>query len=92
MLQRAGHGGPVGKELALPLSGAEAKFFGDGARDGRDVGNAEYEAGGDAGVTERLAKLGIVPLSMSQPEFQKYFEADVRETDELAKAAGIEKQ
>ena len=46
----------------------------------------------DAGVTERLAKLGIVPLSMSQPEFQKYFEADVRDTDELAKAAGIEKQ
>jgi tripartite-type tricarboxylate transporter receptor subunit TctC len=43
-------------------------------------------------VTERLAKLGIVPLMMSQPEFQKYFEADVRETDALAKAAGIEKQ
>ena len=38
------------------------------------------------------AKLGIVPLSMSQPEFQKYFEADVRETETLAKAAKIEKQ
>jgi hypothetical protein len=33
-----------------------------------------------------------VQLSMSQPEFQKYFEDDVRDTDELAKAAGIEKQ
>jgi hypothetical protein len=29
---------------------------------------------------------------MSQPEFQKYFEADVKSTDELAKKAGIEKQ
>ena len=29
---------------------------------------------------------------MTQPEFQKYFEADVRETEALAKAAGIEKQ
>jgi len=43
-------------------------------------------------VTERLAKLGIVPLSMSQAEFQKYFEADVKDTEALAKAAGIEKQ
>ena len=43
-------------------------------------------------VRERLAKLGIVPLTMTQPEFQKYFEADVRETDALAKAAGIERQ
>jgi len=46
----------------------------------------------DAGVKERLAKLGIVPLSMPQPEFQKYFEADVKDTDALAKTAGIEKQ
>jgi tripartite-type tricarboxylate transporter receptor subunit TctC len=46
----------------------------------------------DPGVKERLAKLAIEPLSMSQPEFQKYFEADVRDTDALAKAAGIEKQ
>ena len=43
-------------------------------------------------VKERLAKLGIVPLTMTQPEFQKYFEADVKETDVLAKAAGIERQ
>ena len=41
----------------------------------------------DPGVKERLAKLGIEPLVMSQPEFQKYFEADVKDTDELAKAA-----
>ena len=25
-------------------------------------------------VRERLAKLGIVPMNMTQPEFQKYFE------------------
>jgi tripartite-type tricarboxylate transporter receptor subunit TctC len=43
-------------------------------------------------IRERLAKLGIVPLNMTQPEFQKYFEADVRDTDALAKAAGIERQ
>jgi len=46
----------------------------------------------DPGVKERLAKLAIDPLAMSQPEFQKYFEADVKDTDALAKAAGIEKQ
>jgi tripartite-type tricarboxylate transporter receptor subunit TctC len=46
----------------------------------------------DPGVKERLAKLAIEPLAMSQPEFQKYFEADVKDTDALAKAAGIEKQ
>jgi tripartite-type tricarboxylate transporter receptor subunit TctC len=46
----------------------------------------------DPGVKERLAKLAIEPLPMSQPEFQKYFEADVKDTDTLAKAAGIEKQ
>ena len=46
----------------------------------------------DAGVKERLAKLGIDPLVMSQPEFEKYFKADVLETEKLAKAAGIQKQ
>ena len=46
----------------------------------------------DPTVKERLAKVGVEPLVMSQPEFQKYFEADVRETEALAKAAGIEKQ
>jgi hypothetical protein len=29
---------------------------------------------------------------MSQPEFARYFKADVMDTDKLAKAAGIEKQ
>jgi tripartite-type tricarboxylate transporter receptor subunit TctC len=43
-------------------------------------------------IRERLAKLGIVPLTMTQPNFQKYFEADVKDTDALAKAAGIERQ
>jgi tripartite-type tricarboxylate transporter receptor subunit TctC len=46
----------------------------------------------DPTVKERLAKVGVEPLVMSQPEFQKYFEADVKSTDELAKKAGIEKQ
>ena len=41
-------------------------------------------------VKERLAKLGIEPLVMSQPEFEKYFKADVVDTEKLAKAAGIE--
>ena len=43
-------------------------------------------------VLERMAKMGIEPLKMSQPEFEKYFKADVADTDKLAKAAGIEKQ
>ena len=46
----------------------------------------------DPVVKERLAKVGVEPLVMSQPEFQKYFEADVKDTDKLAKEAGIEKQ
>ncbi|MEI8153669.1 MAG: tripartite tricarboxylate transporter substrate-binding protein, partial [Hyphomicrobiales bacterium] len=46
----------------------------------------------DASVKERFAKLGIVPMTMTQPEFQKYFEDDVKDTDALAKAAGIERQ
>ena len=46
----------------------------------------------DPSVKERLAKLGIEPLVMSQPEFENYFKADVMDTDALAKAAGIEKQ
>ena len=46
----------------------------------------------DPVVKERLAKVGVEPLLMSQPEFQKYFEADVKSTDELAKKAGIERQ
>jgi tripartite-type tricarboxylate transporter receptor subunit TctC len=46
----------------------------------------------DPGVVEKLEKVGAQPLVMSQAEFQKYFEADVKATDELAKKAGIEKQ
>jgi len=46
----------------------------------------------DPTVKERLAKLGIEPLVMSQPEFEKYFKADVLDTEKLAKAARIEKQ
>jgi tripartite-type tricarboxylate transporter receptor subunit TctC len=43
-------------------------------------------------VKERLAKMGIEPLVMSQPAFDKYFRADVADTEKLAKTAGIEKQ
>ena len=46
----------------------------------------------DASVQERLAKLGISPLVMSQPEFERHFKADVLDTEKLAKAAGIERQ
>lgn len=46
----------------------------------------------DPAVKERLSKVGVEPLVMSQPEFQKYFVVDVMATDELAKKAGIEKQ
>jgi tripartite-type tricarboxylate transporter receptor subunit TctC len=46
----------------------------------------------DPAVKERLAKVGVQPMAMSQQDFQKYFEADVKATDELAKKAGIEKQ
>ncbi len=46
----------------------------------------------DPSVKDRLDKVGVQPLVMSQPEFEKYFKADVMDTDKLAKAAGIEKQ
>jgi tripartite-type tricarboxylate transporter receptor subunit TctC len=46
----------------------------------------------DPVVKDRLDKVGVQPLVMSQPEFAKYFKADVLDTDALAKAAGIEKQ
>jgi tripartite-type tricarboxylate transporter receptor subunit TctC len=46
----------------------------------------------DPGVRERMAKMGVDPLPMSQPEFEKYFKADVLDTEKLAKEAGIEKQ
>ena len=46
----------------------------------------------DPGVKDKLDKVGAQPLVMSQPDFQKYFDADVKATEELAKKAGIEKQ
>jgi len=42
-------------------------------------------------VKERLAKLGVEPLTMTQAEFERYFKADVADTEKLAKQAGIEK-
>ena len=36
--------------------------------------------------------LGIEPLIMSQPEFERYFKADVLDTEKLAQQAGIQKQ
>jgi tripartite-type tricarboxylate transporter receptor subunit TctC len=46
----------------------------------------------DPVVKDRLSKVGVEPLVMSQSEFEKYFKADVLDTDKLATAAGIEKQ
>ena len=57
-----------------------------------ETGGLEQKAVQVASVKERLAKLGIEPLLMTQPEFERYFKADVLETDRLAKQAGIEKQ
>jgi tripartite-type tricarboxylate transporter receptor subunit TctC len=53
---------------------------------------ASQKAIADPTVKERLDKVGVQPLVMTQPEFQKYFEADVLGTEKLAQAAGIEKQ
>jgi tripartite-type tricarboxylate transporter receptor subunit TctC len=43
-------------------------------------------------VQERLAKLGVEPLTMSPAEFERYFKDDVASTVKLAEAAGIQKQ
>jgi hypothetical protein len=43
-------------------------------------------------VRERLTKLGVEPMSMSPPEFDSYFRADVTDTVKLAQEAGIQKQ
>jgi len=53
---------------------------------------ATQKAIADPGVKDKLDKVGAQPLVMSQPDFQKYFVADVKATEELAKKAGIEKQ
>ena len=39
-------------------------------------------------MKERLAKIGIEPLVMSQPEFERYFKADVLDTEKLAQGGG----
>ena len=46
----------------------------------------------DPTVKDRLDKIGVQPMVMSQPAFAAYFKADVLDTDKLAQAAGIEKQ
>ena len=43
-------------------------------------------------VQERLAKLGVEPLTMTPAEFDRYFREDVASTVKLAEAAGIQKQ
>jgi tripartite-type tricarboxylate transporter receptor subunit TctC len=88
---------PTTAEIGLPKA---AYAFWNGtfvpAKTPREIVNklhAEHaKAVADPTVKERLAKMGIEPLVMSQPEFDKYFKADVHDTEELAKAAGIEKQ
>ncbi len=88
---------PTTAEIGLP---AAAYAFWNGvfvpAKTPRDIVDRLHQetlkAIADPGVREKLAKLGIEPLPMSQPEFEKYFKADVTDTDKLAKAAGIEKQ
>ena len=88
---------PTTAEIGLP---AAAYAFWNGvfvpAKTPRDVVDRLYQetqkAIADPGVKERLAKLGIEPLPMSQPEFERYFKADVLDTEKLAKEAGIEKQ
>ena len=50
------------------------------------------KAAHDPTVKERLDKVGVQPMTMTQKEFAAYFKADVLDTENLAKAAGIEKQ
>jgi tripartite-type tricarboxylate transporter receptor subunit TctC len=88
---------PTTAEIGLPKA---AYAFWNGvfvpAKTPQDVVTRLYDetkkAVADPGVRERFTQLGIAPLSMSQPEFQKYFEDDVKDTEALAKAAGIERQ
>ena len=88
---------PTVGELGLP--GAVYAFWNGvfvPAKTPREIVDRLYaetqKAIADPTVKERLAKLGIEPLIMSQPEFDKYFKADVLDTEKLAKAAGIQKQ
>ena len=88
---------PTVGEIGLP--GAVYAFWNGvfvPAKTPREVVDRLYQetqkAIADATVKERLAKMGIDPLVMSQPEFERYFEADVLDTEKLAKQAGIERQ
>jgi tripartite-type tricarboxylate transporter receptor subunit TctC len=88
---------PTTAEIGLPKA---AYAFWNGtfvpAKTPKEIVNKLHDehakAVADPTVKERLAKMGIEPLVMSQPEFEAYFKADVRDTEQLAKAAGIEKQ
>jgi len=87
---------PTTAEIGLPNA---AYAFWNGmfvpAKTPRDIVDRLYsetqKALQDASVKERLAKLGVEPLAMTQPEFERYFKADVADTEKLAKQAGIEK-
>jgi tripartite-type tricarboxylate transporter receptor subunit TctC len=88
---------PTVGEIGLP--GAVYKFWNGmfvPAKTPRPIVDRLYQetqkAMADATVKERLAKLGIDPLIMSQPEFERYFKADVLDTEKLAQQAGIQKQ
>jgi tripartite-type tricarboxylate transporter receptor subunit TctC len=50
------------------------------------------KAANDPAIKERLDKVGVQSMKMTQKEFAAYFKADVLDTDKLAKEAGIEKQ
>jgi tripartite-type tricarboxylate transporter receptor subunit TctC len=88
---------PTTAEIGLPNA---AYAFWNGsflpAKTPRDIVDRLYQeqqkAMQDPSVLERLAKLGIEPLTMSQAEFDRYFRADVLDTEKLAQQAGIEKQ
>jgi tripartite-type tricarboxylate transporter receptor subunit TctC len=88
---------PTTAEIGLP---AAAYAFWNGSfvpaktpREIIDKLHAETaKAVAEPAVRERMAKMGIEPLVMSQPEFDKYFKTDVADTEKLAKTAGIEKQ
>lgn len=88
---------PTTAEIGLP---AAAYAFWNGvfvpAKTPRDVVEKLYQETqktiAEPAVKERLAKMGVDPLPMSQPDFERYFKADVQDTEKLAKAAGIERQ
>jgi tripartite-type tricarboxylate transporter receptor subunit TctC len=43
-------------------------------------------------VQSRMAKLGVEPMTMSTPEFTKFFEEDIAANEQLGKLAGIQRQ